>query len=64
MCDDLERAERVGDQLDVGMVFINASGLEGVDVPFGGVKNSGYGREIGKYGIDEFTNKKVFRFAE
>lgn len=64
MCDDVERAERVGDQLDVGMVFINASGLEGVDVPFGGVKNSGYGREIGKYGIDEFTNKKVFRFAE
>ncbi|MBB4071280.1 NAD-dependent succinate-semialdehyde dehydrogenase [Leucobacter sp. OH2974_COT-288] len=63
MCDDLERAERVGDQLDVGMVFINASGLEGVDVPFGGVKKSGYGREIGKYGIDEFANKKLFRYA-
>lgn len=64
MCDDVERAEKVGDQLDVGMVFINASGLEGVDVPFGGVKKSGYGREIGKYGIDEFANKKLFRFAE
>ncbi|WP_166985564.1 NAD-dependent succinate-semialdehyde dehydrogenase [Canibacter zhoujuaniae] len=63
MCDDVERAERVGDQLEVGMVFINASGLEGVDVPFGGVKKSGYGREIGKYGIDEFTNKKLYRFA-
>lgn len=63
MCDDVERAERVGDQLDVGMVFINASGLEGVDVPFGGVKKSGYGREIGKYGIDEFANKKLFRYA-
>ena len=45
------------------MVFINASGLEGVDVPFGGVKKSGYGREIGKYGIDEFANKKLYRFS-
>ncbi|MBT1018212.1 NAD-dependent succinate-semialdehyde dehydrogenase [Canibacter sp. lx-72] len=63
MCDDVRRAEKVGDQLDVGMVFINASGLEGVDVPFGGVKKSGYGREIGKYGIDEFANKKLYRFA-
>ncbi|MDO4240923.1 MAG: NAD-dependent succinate-semialdehyde dehydrogenase [Microbacteriaceae bacterium] len=63
MCDDVERAERVGDALEVGMVFINASGLEGTDVPFGGVKKSGYGREIGKYGIHEFTNKKLYRYA-
>ena len=64
MCDDLERAERVGDRLDVGMVFINASGLEGPDVPFGGVKKSGYGRELGKGGMLEFANRKLFRFAE
>ncbi len=38
ICDDLERAERVGNQLDVGMVFIGGAGLEGADVPFGGVK--------------------------
>ena len=63
ICDDLERAERVGDQLDVGMVFIGAAGLEGADVPFGGVKNSGYGRELGKVGMLEFANKKLFRFA-
>lgn len=63
ICDDLERAERVGDQLDVGMVFIGAAGLEGVDVPFGGVKKSGYGRELGKGGMEEFANKKLFRFA-
>ncbi|GAB2555600.1 NAD-dependent succinate-semialdehyde dehydrogenase [Leucobacter ruminantium] len=63
ICDDLERAERVGDQLDVGMVFIGASGLEGPDVPFGGVKKSGYGREMGKVGMLEFANKKLFRFA-
>ena len=63
ICDDLERAERVGNQLDVGMVFIGAAGLEAGDVPFGGVKKSGYGRELGKYGIEEFANKKLFRFA-
>ena len=44
ICDDLERAERVGDQLDVGMVFVGAGMLGGPDVPFGGVKRSGYGR--------------------
>lgn len=64
ICDDSERAERVGTQLDVGMVFIGAGGLEGGDVPFGGVKKSGYGREMGKVGILEFANKKLFRFAE
>lgn len=64
ICDDLERAERIGNQLDVGMVFIGAAGLEGADVPFGGVKKSGYGRELGKGGMLEFANKKLFRFAE
>lgn len=62
-CDDEARAEAVGNRLDVGMVFINASGLEGADVPFGGVKRSGYGRELGKVGMLEFANKKLFRFA-
>ncbi|GAA1616385.1 NAD-dependent succinate-semialdehyde dehydrogenase [Leucobacter chromiireducens] len=63
ICDDLDRAERVGNQLDVGMVFIGGAGLEGADVPFGGVKKSGYGRELGKVGMLEFANKKLFRFA-
>lgn len=62
-CDDEAHAEQVGSQLDVGMVFINATGLEGPDVPFGGVKKSGYGRELGKVGMLEFANKKLFRFA-
>ena len=64
ICDDHERAEQVGDQLDVGMVFIGGAGLEGADVPFGGVKRSGYGRELGKGGMEEFANKKLFRFAD
>jgi succinate-semialdehyde dehydrogenase/glutarate-semialdehyde dehydrogenase len=64
ICDDRDRAARVGNQLDVGMVFIGAAGLEGADVPFGGVKKSGYGRELGKGGMLEFANKKLFRFAE
>ncbi|MBP1327431.1 succinate-semialdehyde dehydrogenase/glutarate-semialdehyde dehydrogenase [Leucobacter exalbidus] len=63
ICDDLERAEQIGNQLDVGMVFIGGAGLEGADVPFGGVKKSGYGRELGKGGMLEFANKKLFRFA-
>ncbi len=63
ICDDLERAESVGDRLDVGMVFIGGAGLEGADVPFGGVKKSGYGRELGKGGMVEFANRKLFRFA-
>ncbi|MFF8816530.1 MULTISPECIES: NAD-dependent succinate-semialdehyde dehydrogenase [Leucobacter] len=63
ICDDLERAEQVGNQLDVGMVFIGGAGLEGADVPFGGVKKSGYGRELGKVGMLEFANKKLFRYA-
>ncbi|MCU4298825.1 NAD-dependent succinate-semialdehyde dehydrogenase [Brevibacterium permense] len=64
ICDDVERAEHVGTRLDVGMVFVGAAGLVGADVPFGGVKKSGYGREMGKVGMLEFANKKLFRFAE
>lgn len=63
ICDDLERAERVGNQLETGMVFVGATGLGGPDVPFGGIKKSGFGREMGKVGMLEFANKKLFRFA-
>ncbi|WP_338889225.1 NAD-dependent succinate-semialdehyde dehydrogenase [Rhodococcus sovatensis] len=58
---DPEQAQRVADQLDVGMVFINGVGSDGVEMPFGGVKRSGFGRELGKYGIEEFLNKKLIR---
>ena len=58
---DKEQAKRVADRLEAGMVFINAVGVEGVELPFGGVKRSGFGRELGRFGIDEFVNKKLIR---
>jgi succinate-semialdehyde dehydrogenase/glutarate-semialdehyde dehydrogenase len=58
---DAEQALRVADQLEVGMVFINGVNADGVELPFGGVKRSGFGRELGRYGIEEFVNKKLIR---
>ena len=60
---DDEQAKRVADQIEAGMVFVNAVGAEGVELPFGGVKRSGFGRELGRYGIDEFVNKKLIRIS-
>jgi succinate-semialdehyde dehydrogenase / glutarate-semialdehyde dehydrogenase len=58
---DEDQALRVADQIEAGMVFINAVGAEGVELPFGGVKGSGFGRELGRFGADEFVNKKLIR---
>ncbi|WP_249021332.1 NAD-dependent succinate-semialdehyde dehydrogenase [Conexibacter sp. S30A1] len=63
MTDDQEQALRVADKLDTGMVFINAVGAEGAELPFGGVKRSGFGRELGRFGADEFVNKKMIRIG-
>ncbi len=60
---DDEQAKRVADRIEAGMVFVNAVGAEGVELPFGGVKRSGFGRELGRYGIDEFVNKKLIRIT-
>jgi succinate-semialdehyde dehydrogenase/glutarate-semialdehyde dehydrogenase len=61
---DSEQAERVADKLDTGMVFVNGVLLDGAELPFGGVKRSGFGRELGPYGMDEFVNKKLIRIAK
>ena len=60
---DADQAARVADRLDAGMVFINGVGLEAAELPFGGVKRSGFGRELGTLGIEEFVNKKMIRTA-
>ena len=43
------------------MVFVNGVLADGAELPFGGVKRSGFGRELGPYGMDEFVNKKLIR---
>lgn len=58
---DPERARAVGRQLDVGMVYINAPEGSQADLPFGGVKRSGFGRELGTLGVEEFMNKRIVR---
>ena len=56
---DPERAQEVADMLDTGMVWINNPTGSMADLPFGGTKRSGVGRELGPNGIDEFVNKKL-----
>jgi succinate-semialdehyde dehydrogenase/glutarate-semialdehyde dehydrogenase len=56
---DLARAARVANALEVGMTNINTAAGEGADIPFGGIKRSGFGRELGPLGIDEFVNKRL-----
>lgn len=61
---DVERGKRVADQIDTGMVFINHPTWTQADLPFGGTKGSGYGRELSELGVDEFVNKKLIRVSK
>jgi succinate-semialdehyde dehydrogenase/glutarate-semialdehyde dehydrogenase len=58
-----ESAGAIADRLQVGMVGLNMLVRSSPEMPFGGVKNSGIGRELGRFGLDEFSNKKLIRSA-
>jgi len=60
---DAEQAMRVADRIEAGMVFVNVVGADSPELPFGGVKRSGSGRELGRFGADEFVNKKMIRIG-
>ncbi|MCG2621359.1 NAD-dependent succinate-semialdehyde dehydrogenase [Arthrobacter sp. I2-34] len=61
---DTDRARKIAERLDTGMTNVNAAAGEGADMPFGGVKRSGFGRELGPLGMDEFVNKRLLYIAD
>jgi succinate-semialdehyde dehydrogenase/glutarate-semialdehyde dehydrogenase len=58
---DLARGRRVASRIETGMMFINNLSWSDAELPFGGIKDSGYGRELGDMGIQTFVNKKLVR---
>ena len=60
---DIERGKRVASRIETGMMFVNNLDWADADLPFGGVKTSGYGRELGDMGIQQFVNKKLVRIS-
>ena len=60
---DLARGQRVASRVETGMMFINNISWSDAELPFGGIKDSGYGRELGDMGIQEFVNKKLVRYV-
>jgi succinate-semialdehyde dehydrogenase/glutarate-semialdehyde dehydrogenase len=61
---DEKRARSLAERLEVGMANVNTTAGEGAEIPFGGVKRSGFGRELGPLGMDEFVNKRMFYIAD
>jgi succinate-semialdehyde dehydrogenase/glutarate-semialdehyde dehydrogenase len=60
---DEARGGRVASRVETGMMFVNNISWSDAELPFGGIKDSGYGRELGNMGIQEFVNKKLVRFG-
>jgi succinate-semialdehyde dehydrogenase/glutarate-semialdehyde dehydrogenase len=61
---DIAHAKRVASRIQTGMVFINYPSVSAPDLPFGGIKRSGYGKELSNLGIEEFINKKLVCVAD
>ena len=61
---DPKRGRAVAESVDTGMMFVNQPTNSQAELPFGGIKNSGYGRELSKLGIMEFVNKKLIHLGE
>ena len=61
---DLDRAQEIADRLEVGMAYVNEHGTTLPGLPFGGVKRSGFGRELGRWGMGEFVNTRLRRTAK
>jgi succinate-semialdehyde dehydrogenase / glutarate-semialdehyde dehydrogenase len=61
---DVEHAKRVASRIESGMVYINSCFADSPGLPFGGIKNSGFGRELSELGIGEFLNRKLVRVAQ
>lgn len=58
---DIDRGKRLASRIDTGMMFVNNISWSDAELPFGGIKSSGYGRELGDMGIQQFVNKKLVR---
>lgn len=61
---DVEHAREVASRIESGMVYINSCFADSPGLPFGGIKNSGFGRELSELGIGEFLNRKLVRVAD
>ena len=61
---DTDKAEQIARRLEVGMAYVNEHGTTKAGLPFGGVRRSGYGRELGRWGFGEFANTKLVRVAK
>jgi len=60
---DIERGHSLARRIESGMVFVNHSTFTAPELPFGGIKNSGYGRELSELGFGEFVNRKLIDFS-
>ncbi len=61
---DIERAKKLASRIETGAVWINTFSSTAPELPFGGVKRSGYGRELSQLGIKEFVNQKLVLVAK